>query len=389
MRVLQLISSGGYYGAENMLLNLVSHDAQAISDNLLAVFDNRHQPNHDLYHRALEKGVNAELISCQGRADRRAVREIQRLVRARGIDLMHTHGYKADIYGYLAARSEDTPLVATCHNWLAGGAALAAYNFLDRMALKRFDAVCAVSPAIAQELVSLGLHRERVTVIPNGIDVTAFDATPIARHEPAQGEARQVVGIVARLDLQKGFDYLLRAVASLRGSFPALRLLIVGEGPDREAIEQMVRRYDLGEVVTMAGQQTDMPAAYASMDIFVLPSLNEGLPMTLLEAMAAGKPIIATRVGAIATVIADQETGLLIAPADGAGLTHALRQLLADSGLRRRLGRNGRAKVAQNFTAGAMVQKYRDVYKQVLARRGHVNAEQVPASEPKTQTPVS
>src|SRR5262249_59589452 len=136
-------------------------------------------------------------IFCQGRADRRAVREIQRLVRARGIDLMHTHGYKADIYGYLAARSEDTPLVATCHNWLAGGAALAAYNFLDRMALKRFDAVCAVSPAIAQELVSLGLHRDRVTVIPNGIDVTAFDATPIPSHQPPQSHPSQLLAILA------------------------------------------------------------------------------------------------------------------------------------------------------------------------------------------------
>jgi glycosyltransferase involved in cell wall biosynthesis len=370
MRVLQLISSGGYYGAENMLLNLVSHDARTIADNVLAVFDNRHQQNLDLYHRALKKGVNAELISCQGRADRRAVREIRRLVRAHGIDVMHTHGYKADIYGYIAARSEGTPLVATCHNWLAGGAALAAYNFLDRIALKRFDTVCAVSPPISDKLLSLGLHRERVTVIPNGIDVHAFDPGRHIGREEAQSGAKQVVGIVARLDLQKGFDYLLRAVATLRGSFPGLRLLIVGEGPDRAAIEQMVRRYELGEVVTMAGQRTDMPAVYAGIDIFVLPSLNEGLPMTLLEAMAAGKPIVATRVGAIATVITDQLTGLLIAPADEAALVHALSRLLADSELRLRLGQNARAHVEQNFTAAAMVQKYRTVYEVVLAHHG-------------------
>jgi len=377
MRVLQLISSGGYYGAENMLLNLVSHDARAIADNVLAVFDNRHQQNLDLYHRALKKGVNAELISCQGRADRRAVREIRRLVRARGIDVMHTHGYKADIYGFVAARSEGTPLVATCHNWLAGGAALATYNFLDRMALKQFDTVCAVSPPIAEKLLSLGLRRERVTVIPNGIDVHAFDPGSRAGGEAAQADAKQVLGIVARLDLQKGFDYLLRAVASLRGVFPALRLLIVGEGPDRTAIEEMVRRYDLGEVVTLAGQQTDMPAVYAGIDIFVLPSLNEGLPMTLLEAMAAGKPVVASRVGAISTVIKDQETGLLIAAADEAALTQALRRLLADPELRLRLGRNARAHVEQNFTTAAMVQKYRTVYEEVLRRRSCVSADQV------------
>jgi glycosyltransferase involved in cell wall biosynthesis len=378
MRVLQLISSGGYYGAENMLLNLVSHDAQTIADNLLAVFDNRHQPNTDLYRRALEKGVNAELISCQGRADWRAVREIRRLVRERGIQVMHSHGYKSDIYGYLAARDEGTPLVATCHNWLAGGAALAAYNFLDRMALKRFDAVCAVSPAIAEKLLSLGLRRELVTVIPNGLDAHAFDAEPRAEGEPTHAGVRQIVGIVARLDLQKGFEYLLGAVATLRGSFPGLHLMVVGEGPDRPAIEAMIRRHNLADVITLAGQQTDMPVVYASMDIFVLPSLNEGLPMTLLEAMAARKPVVATRVGAVPTVITDRENGLLIAPADEAGLTHALRQLLADPELCRYLGRNARAHVERNFTSSAMVQKYRTVYEAVLARGRRVCAEQVP-----------
>jgi glycosyltransferase involved in cell wall biosynthesis len=374
MRVLQLISSGGYYGAENMLLSLVSHDPQTIADNVLAVFDNRHQQNLDIYRRALKKGVNTELIACQGRLDRGAVREIRRLVRDRGIDVIHTHGYKADIYGYVAARNEGTPLVATCHNWLAGGAALAAYNFFDRMVLKRFDSVCAVSPPIAEKLLSLGLRRERVSVIPNGIDVHAFVANARAGREADHAGPKQVIGIVARLDLQKGFEYLLRAVATLRSSFAGLRLMIVGEGPDRTAIEQMVRRHNLGDVVIMAGQQTDMRAVYAEIDIFVLPSLNEGLPMTLLEAMAAGKPIVATRVGAIGTVITDQETGLLIAPADEAGLTDALRRLLTDAELRLRLGRNAREHVQQNFTAAAMVQKYRAVYEEVLMRRSVCHA---------------
>jgi len=370
MRVLQLISSGGYYGAENMLLNLVSHDAQTIADNLLVTFHNRHQPNTDLYRRALEKGVNAELVSCEGRADWRAAREIRRLLRMRGIDVIHTHGYKADLYGYLAARGEGTPVVATCHNWLTGGAALAVYNFLDRVALRRFDAVCAVSPVIAEKLLALGLRRQRITIIPNGIDVRTFDAVPNAGRNEPQADATQIVGIVARLDMQKGFSYLLRAVAALRGSFPRLRLLIVGEGPDRAALEEMIRGYSLTDVVTLAGQQTGMSVVYASMDIFVLPSLNEGLPMTLLEAMAARKAVIATQVGAIPTVVIDQETGLLIPPADEAALTQALRQLLTDTDLRLRLGRNGRAQVERNFTAAAMVQKYRAVYEEVLTQRG-------------------
>ena len=132
-----------------MLLNLIGEEEAAGSQNFLGVFDNRHQPNTELYDRAKQRGLKAELVPCHGRIDRRGVREIRRLVRTHDVDIIHTHGYKADLYGYIAARREGKPVVATCHNWLTGGAMLAAYNFLDRIALKRFDAVSAVSPKIA------------------------------------------------------------------------------------------------------------------------------------------------------------------------------------------------------------------------------------------------
>lgn len=378
MRVLQLISSSGYYGAENMLLNLIGNDEATASQNLLAVFYNRHQPNTELYDRAKRRGIAAELIHCQGRIDWRGVRDIRRLVRAHNIDVLHTHGYKADLYGYLAARREGKPVVATCHNWLAGGAMLAIYNFLDRIALQRFDAVGAVSETIAEKLLSLGLRCERVTVIPNGIDVHAFDVAPSPATPGTQARKEQVIGVIARLDLQKGFVYLLNAVATLRHSFPALRLLIVGEGPDRARIEQMVSGHNLGGLVTFAGQQSDMPGVYAAIDIFVLPSLNEGLPMTLLEAMAASKPIIATRVGAVATVVTHGETGWLVEPADEAGLTNALSHLLADGELRRRLAEKARAHVEQHYTAAAMIQQYLAMYRKVLTRRGSSAASLIP-----------
>jgi glycosyltransferase involved in cell wall biosynthesis len=383
LKILQLISSGGYYGAENMLLNLIRASDPAVSQNLLAVFHNHHQPNLDLYHRAVARGINTKLIDCEGKADWRSIREIRRLVREQGIDIVHTHGYKADLYGYLAARREDKPLVATCHNWLAGGSALAAYNFLDRLVLKRFDAVGAVSPAIAERLLSLGVPQERITVIPNGIVVEAFKAAPMA--EPRR---EQVLGIVGRLDLQKGFEYLLRSFATLRHSFPGLRLLIVGEGPDRDKIEQMIDHHSLNSVVTLTGQQTDMPGVYNSIDIFVLPSLNEGLPMTLLEAMAASRPVIATRVGAVPKVITDGVTGLLVEPADEAGLTNAISKLLSAPDLCRALAEKARMQVGEHYTAPAMAQKYCALYAKVMTQRGN-KAQEVPTPRAEVSSGVS
>ncbi|HXW13692.1 MAG TPA: glycosyltransferase family 4 protein [Terriglobia bacterium] len=390
MKVLQLISSGGYYGAENMLLNLIGSSPQTISENLLAVFYNRHAPNLELYERAIARGVTAKTVHCGGRFDWRGVQAIRQIVRAHRIDVVHTHGYKADLYGYLAARREGRPVVATCHNWLAGGTKLAFYNFLDRIVLRRFDALGAVSDVIAEKLVSFGVQRERIRVIANGIDIRAFASASAATPDPTRAPGEHILGIIGRLDLQKGFEYLLRAVANLRSSFPGLSLLIVGEGPDRGKIEELVSHHGLTGHVMMTGRQTDMPKIYNSFDIFVLPSLNEGLPMTLLEAMAAGKAIIATRVGAVPQVVTDGVTGLLVEPGDVTSLKGAISQLLYDPDRCRQLGRNAQAHVMEHYSAAAMAQKYHEMYAQVLARRGGPKILQAPvAYEPGSAEPLS
>jgi glycosyltransferase involved in cell wall biosynthesis len=365
VKVLQLISSGGYYGAENMLLNLCASQEKAGCQNSLLLFYNVHVPNVEFYERARRRGLSVRMVHCKGRADWRAVRQIEEFIQEDGIDLVHTHGYKADLYGYLAAWRRHKPVVATCHNWVGGTAALGIYNHLDRMALKRFNALAAVSDTVAQRLRDSGVPSGKIRTIANGIDVQAFEnrePLPALRFDRAK-----VVGMVARLDLQKGFEDLLRAIQALRSSFDGLKVVIVGEGPDRATIENMIEEYCLQSNVILAGQQTDMAGAYAAMDIFVLPSLNEGLPMTILEAMAASRPVIATRVGAIPTVIKDGENGLLVEARDTDGLRNALASLLSDPDRCRRLGDQAHAWVSANFTSEAMALQYRQMYEEVLA----------------------
>jgi glycosyltransferase involved in cell wall biosynthesis len=366
VKVLQLISSGGYYGAENMLLNLCASQEKSGCENSLLLFYNVHVPNVEFYERARRRGLSVRMVHCKGRADWRAVRQIEEYIQEDAVDLVHTHGYKADLYGYLAAWRCHKPVVATCHNWVGGTAALGIYNHLDRMALKKFNALAAVSDAVAQRLLAFGVPSEKIKTIANGIDVTAFErAQPLPL---LKDEGSIVVGVVARLDLQKGFEYLLRAARELCKMFPGLKIVIAGEGPDRSAIEEMIEQYGLQSSVVLAGQQSNMPAVYAAMDIFVLPSLNEGLPMTVLEAMAASKPVIATRVGAIPSVIRDGENGLLVAPKDSEGLRNAVASLLNDPERRRRLGDRAHAWVSQNYTSEAMALKYREMYEEVLGK---------------------
>jgi len=124
VKVLQLISSGGYYGAENMLLNLCASQEKAGCSNSLLLFYNVHVPNVEFYERARRRGISVRMVHCKGRADWRAVEQIQDYIREDSIDVVHTHGYKADLYGYVAARRAGKPIVATCHNWVGGTAAL-------------------------------------------------------------------------------------------------------------------------------------------------------------------------------------------------------------------------------------------------------------------------
>jgi glycosyltransferase involved in cell wall biosynthesis len=170
----------------------------------------------------------------------------------------------------------------------------------------------------------------------------------------------------------------LPAIGEIANSFHGLKVVIVGDGPDRIAIEQMIERYGLHQTVMLAGQQSNMSGVYASIDIFVLPSLNEGLPMTLLEAMASSRPIIATRVGAIPKVTEDGKTGLLVNPRDSAGLRDAMARLLTDADLCRRMSAQAHEWVASHYTSGIMAAQYRLMYEEVLGRKPLVAAAQEP-----------
>lgn len=381
MRVLQLISSGGYYGAENMLLNLARSQKSMGCDPRLLLFYNVHQPNVELYERARSRGLSVSMLRCEGRADLRAIKEIREYVKNEEIDLIHTHGYKADLYGYLAAHTEAKPIVATCHNWVGGTAALGIYNRLDRMALRNFDGVAAVSQAVATQLEDAGIAENKIYTIANGIDIVRFTGAEPAWFGTNQSAPGKTIGIVARLDLQKGFESLLEAMAALTPAHPDARLVIVGEGPDRETIVTMAARLELTSKVVFAGQRGDMASVYAGFDIFVLPSLNEGLPMTVLEAMAASRPVVASNVGAIPSVVRDRETGLLVAPRNVSALKAALEGLLADSTLRGRLASNGHDWVRRHFTADAMAANYLRMYESVLTRKN--SGSKAPAAQDK------
>jgi len=292
-------------------------------------------------------------------------------VRSHGVDLIHSHGYRADVLGVTVAKVLGLPIVSTCHGYVSTDRRLGLYNRLDLVALRYFDRVIAVSDQLRTELIRHGIDQLRVQTLVNGIgDYRRSDRDRIRsgvrrRHGIAEDEI--VFGFVGRLGQEKGLAYLIAALANLGGE--RFRLLLVGDGPQRAALEDAATRAGMGDKVLFVGFQDDPAGWYPAMDVFVLPSLTEGTPMVLLEAMSTGLPVIATAVGGVPSVVADHENGLLVPPADAIGLARAMNVLAPDRTLRSALGDRARASVLEKFDVRAWIRAMHDIYEGTVAER--------------------
>lgn len=380
MKIVHLISSGGFYGAENMLHNLLAGLRELSADVSLCVFSNQDGSIPEIASRSAELGIDVTLIPCNGRFDLHSVRQLRRILVCAGIDVLHTHGYKADLYGFLATRSTGIRIVATCHNWTHGSRALSVYAMLDKFCLRAFDSVVAVSAQVANELRQSGVPLDRLRQIANGVAVpgaavrTVAADSACAKLVDSPGETAKIwledelekefvtVAVASRLVADKGISEFLYAAREGLTVCPAARFTVAGDGPDRERFEAEAAALGISHAVTFPGFVADMAALYRSIDLFVLPSLREGLPMSLLEAMAAGKAVIATRVGAIPDVIEDNQTGLLVEPGDREALAEAMKQLLRNRMLREALGVKARHTIHRSWSAEAMSSKYLALY---------------------------
>jgi glycosyltransferase involved in cell wall biosynthesis len=362
VRILHLISSGGFYGAESVLLGLAESLNRLGCQNVIGVFQNTHRPNTDFLQAVKQRGIETEEILCNRRLDTAAVRTIRRIVRDRKIDVVNAHGYKADIYAWAAGRSLTTPLVATVHSWESRNTRLSLYATLDHFLLRRFDAAVAVSAPIAAAIRRSGMSSDRVRTITNGVNLQPFRNARSGLPGVGGTNQTKVIGFVGRLVPLKGIDYLLYAFQKVLTHDPDVRLVIVGQGPLRTQFEKLAQDLHVAQCVDFLGERRDMPAIYASLDVFVLPSLTEGMPMTVLESLAAATAVVATPVGSIPEVIRHEETGLLVQPKDVDGLANSLLRLLRDPDLRGRLATNGAAVVENLFSAENMARKYKVLY---------------------------
>jgi glycosyltransferase involved in cell wall biosynthesis len=382
LRVMFLITSMPIGGAETLLVNLVRRlDRTRFQPELCCLKElgplgeelSREIPAHSqLLSRKYDFGVLGRLT---------------RLFKARRIDAVVTVGAGDKMFwGRLAARRAGLPVVLSAiHStgWPDG------VNWLNRQLTPITDAFIAVAEKHGQHLVEQErFPREKVRVIPNGVDIQRFRPNPEARTtlrcELGLSPDTPVCGIVAALRPEKNHELFLRVAHQVSQRVPAARFLIVGDGPTRPAIESRARQLDLSGKVFFLGSRSDIPAVLSAMDVFALTSHNEANPVSILEAMATGLPVIATKVGSVAESVVDHVTGRLVPPGAVDDMAACWQALLNDDETRLIMGEAGRNRVVQRWSLETMVRGYEDLIAEVYERkatRTTVDAEAHPVCE--------
>jgi glycosyltransferase involved in cell wall biosynthesis len=372
IRVLQLITSLERGGAENHLLALLTHADRRAFELETAVLSG----DGELVPVFRQAGIPVHLLRSRSRFDPLALGRLVRLLRDGHFDILHSHLFRADIYAGLAVArlGERRPLlVSTRHNddrfFLNPFVGLVHYGVSSRQ-----DLIIAISDHIARFTVSRGVrHPERVRRVYHGLEPPVTKALEREgqhiRQELGIGPDEFLVGNVGRLALQKGQRHLIAAMPLLLERVPRARAIIAGGGDLEEYLRDLASEMGVAERVHVLGPRKDVPALMHAIDVFVMPSIWEGFGLVLLEAMAAGRPIVASRVATIPEVVADGETGLLVPAGDPLALATALAELAEQPAMATRMGEAGRERLRRQFSVEKMVGDTELLYRELFDER--------------------
>ena len=308
-------------------------------------------------------GVRLLSLNRRGKLDLPSWAPLVRLLRHQPVDVLHAHMFGSNVSGTVLGRLARVPvIVAHEHTWSYEGRPLR--RFLDRELIARGASVfLTVSREDRRRMIEIErVSPEAVRFLPIGIPPLPEPSGRDIRRELGLEDTTPVVGTVCELRPQKALEVLVEAAAVLRARVPGVRVLVVGDGPDRERIAQLVRELGVGDVVSLLGLRRDVPDLLGAFDVCVCSSDFEGTPLAIMEYMAAGRPVVSTRVGGVPDLVADGVNGFLVPPRDPSALAEAVGGLLAERGLRDRMGEEGRRRQRRDFDLDATVRKLEDLY---------------------------
>lgn len=361
MRVLHVEAGKHYYGGARQVAYIIEGLAKRGVENMLA------SPAGADIAAAVGESAKIHQLPMRGDTDIGMAFRLAKLIREVEPDLVHLHSRRgADSWGAVAARMAGVPCV------LSRRVDNPEPRWLVALKYRLYDHVITISEGIREVLLAEGVLPRKVTCVRSAVDAAPY-LQPVDggafRREFDLPENSVVIGMVAQLIPRKGHRYLLEAIRNLRADYPQLRVILFGKGPLQSELESAVLANGLSDIVCFAGFRTDLPTWLGGLDILAHPADMEGLGVSLLQASAAAVPIVASRAGGMPEAVLDDVTGLLISPGDVPALTAALRRLLKDPALRRRMGEAGRERVLNEFSVDAMITGNLSIYRAVLAQR--------------------
>jgi len=368
LKILHVILSLNVGGAERMVSDFISNDHSGDCQHVVCCLDSIGV----FGERLIEQGIKVVHIARRPGKDWRLIFKLARFIYKEKIDVVHTHGETPWFYGALATKLVvTTPVkcITTIHGYGGGDRVevtdFRLWKFLSLITSK----IIVVADNLRTEMLENGFSPDKVITILNGIDLGEADDEKQVRSDWGLSDNDFVVGIVARLSPIKNHQLLFKAIQKLVVQQSTVKLLVVGDGPERANLEALSQELNLQNQIVFCGEQPQAQEFYPLFDAFVLPSLSEGISMTLLEAQAAKVPVVASAVGGNCEIITNDETGLLFPSGEVEGLFKCLNELYHSTNLRTKLATKGFKRVSDTFNIQGMIQKYLHIYHTIVDRQ--------------------
>lgn len=360
---------------KTILLSAARHDSRRFDVRCIYL---RSAEDHafNIGKRAAALQIPFEEVLESGALDPRAVLSLREKVLSHRPHILHAHDYKTDILGLLLKPFlPDTVLLSTAHGWTQDNEKMNYYNHLDRLALRQYAHVVAVSEATRDKLLLVGIPDARLTVLYNGIEVDTWK--PGARAQAAeQVRARfglpptgRLLGFIGRLSAEKDLPTALAVAAKVLNTCPDVHVMVIGEGAQQDSLPELLKSHGIQDRVWLLGHQRISPEVYQALDVYYMTSLTEGLPNTLLEAMACGVPSVATAVGGIPELVGQSQSVRLKPAGDVSGLATAVTSLLQEPEQAQRLGQAARTRILEAFSFSDRLQRIEQLYTRLARER--------------------
>lgn len=368
INVLQFICPTGFYGAERWVLALTRHLPKEQLRSDLAVTLEHNSRDLELVRIYRKEHGDAFEIPMNGRFDLGVIKKLVALIKERDIDIIHTHGYKSDILGVIAARKAGIKCVVTPHGFEnVKDIKLRFFIWMGCKAMSYADRVVPLSPQLMDDSRRMGVKEKKLLYIQNGVDLSEVDKQRQSKNPLIRKDDEKRIGFIGQMISRKNIYDILDIFESLSAKHNNIRLIFVGDGDQRSKLQAYAKKMGSNEKIEFLGYRDDRLELLQSFDLFVMTSTLEGIPRCLMETCAMGVPVAAYNIPGIDQLISHEETGLLATPGDKKELASYWEKLLFDKQYAESLADNARQFVHTNYSAQRMANEYHDLFRQLTS----------------------